>query len=234
MMLARPSAIALVLANLVPLAGVYWLDWRVFDVLMLYWAENVVIGAVNVLRMLACRTDARIDRTVPAGSTAKLAPVPRAAIRGVSAGFRFFLIPFFIVHYGMFCFGHYIAVVSLFGSEQGGPLDRIFDTPISELWQSPFWAGVVAIAISHLLSFYFNFLGNGEYRHTSQRELMRRPYGRIVVLHVSVIAGGLLVSVLGDPRWMLVVLIGIKTAIDLHMHEKERMMFDGRATGIAG
>jgi hypothetical protein len=43
----RPSAIVLVLVNLLPLGGVLALDWQVFDVLLLYWSENVVIGVVN-------------------------------------------------------------------------------------------------------------------------------------------------------------------------------------------
>ncbi len=42
----RPSAIVLVLVNLLPLGGVLALDWQVFDVLLLYWSENVVIGVV--------------------------------------------------------------------------------------------------------------------------------------------------------------------------------------------
>lgn len=50
----RPSAIVLVLANLLPLGGALALDWQVFDVLLLYWTENVVIGVITVLRMAAC------------------------------------------------------------------------------------------------------------------------------------------------------------------------------------
>ena len=202
MTLTRPSAVALILANLVPLAGVLWLDWRVFDILMLYWAENVVIGVVNVLRMIAC---------------------------GARTDFRFLLIPFFIVHYGMFCFGHYTAVVRLFADEQdlASGNGHIFGVAPADVWQSPLWFGVVAIAISHLLSFYFNFLGRREYRRTNMMQLMRRPYGRIIVLHIAVIAGGFLIAVLGDPTWMLLVLIVMKSAIDLRMHEKERHLFAG-------
>ena len=45
------AAVALVLANLVPLAGVLLWEWSVSSVVILYWFENVVIGVVNVLRM---------------------------------------------------------------------------------------------------------------------------------------------------------------------------------------
>ena len=54
---------------------------------------------------------------------------------------------------------------------------------------------------------------------------MRRPYGRVLALHVTVIAGGFLVTALGDPLWMLLVLIIMKTMMDLRMHEREREVF---------
>ena len=223
MNLARPSAVILVLANLVPLAGVILLDWRVFDVLMLYWAENVVIGVINVLRMIAARPNLGILDMAEDRSGLQFSDTQRAQVRQFTAGFRFFLIPFFIVHYGMFCWGHYTAVVSFFGDTEGRGV--ALGVPLGDVWQSPLWMGVIAIAISHLLSFRFNFIGRGEYRRTSLMQLMQRPYGRIIVLHVAVIAGGFLVTFLGDATWMLLVLVAMKTAIDLRMHERERVVF---------
>lgn len=198
-MFDQPSRIALVLANLIPIAGVLVFDWQVFDVVILYWAENVVIGAVNVLRMIACKGGPP----------------------------RYIDIPFFIAHYGLFCFGHYAAIVAIF---DGGPDTNLqqspfLGVPLSEAWQSPLWIAVAAIAISHLLSFRTNFIGKGEYLRTKTSQLMRRPYGRIFVLHVGIIAGGLLVTLLGNPVWALVVLIMIKTGVDLRMHTRERRIF---------
>ena len=190
-MTSRLSIIALILANSVPLAGVIWLDWEVFDVMMLYWAENVVIGVINVMRMLASQGEDMLPM----------------------AGIRFVLIPFFILHYGMFCFGHYMAVVSLFGRGE---------------WQSPLWFGVAAVAISHLISFRINFIGAGEFKRCNLIQLMQRPYGRIIVLHISIIAGGFLVVVMDNPFWMLPVLVVVKTVIDLRMHLAER-----RVLGVA-
>lgn len=184
----RLSAIALIAANMVPLAGVLWLDWAVFDIMILYWAENVVIGVINVLRMLTCW-----DKTA------------------------FFIIPFFIVHYGMFCFGHYSAVTSLFGDGH---------------WQRPLWIGVAAIALSHLVSFFVNFVAQREYERTSPSKLMQRPYGRIIILHVTIIAGAFLVTTLDNPFWMLPVLVAVKTAIDLRMHLAERKVFTDPGVGI--
>lgn len=197
-MLLRPSSIALVFANLVPLAGVFLLDWKVFDILMLYWAENVVIGVVNVLRMAVCRS-----------------------------GAKGFLIPFFVVHYGMFCYGHLLAVTSIFSETGGGAAawQYLLGMPIADAWKSALWMAIAAIMASHLFSFFGNFVASGEYRRTTVRALMKRPYGRIIVLHVAVIIGAALIQWLGSPVMMLVVLVAAKIALDLRLHLAERNKF---------
>lgn len=196
--LLRPSVIALVLANLVPLLGVLLFEWRVLDILMLYWAENVVIGVVNVLRMSVCRS-----------------------------GMKFFLIPFFIVHYGFFCYGHLLAVTAIFSESMGTATawPYFFGMPPGDAWKSPLWIALAAIAVSHMFSFFTNFLAGGEYRRTTASDLMSRPYGRIVVLHVTIIIGAALIDWLGSPIMMLVVLIAAKIALDLRLHLLERDKF---------
>ena len=41
-------------ANLIPLFGVLVWDWSTFEVVILYWLENVIIGAINILKMMTC------------------------------------------------------------------------------------------------------------------------------------------------------------------------------------
>jgi hypothetical protein len=212
-MLSRPSAIVLIVANLVPLFGVLFLGWRVFDVIILYWAENVVIGVINVLRMIACRPGLGLAQLTQEGSEPDLSDTQRRMVARAAGAARFIVIPFFIVHYGMFCFGHFTAVTSLFDGE----------LPVS--WRSPLWLGVAAIFVSHLVSYWTNFIGSGEYKRTDLRQLMKRPYGRIIALHIAVIAGGFVVTLLGNPLPALLVLIAVKITIDLKMHERERRTF---------
>lgn len=87
--LPMTTIIALVIANLFPLWGVFFRDWDVFTLLMLFWTENVLIGIVNVLRLAVC-------------------PNP-----GKGDGSRALTIPFFIIHYGIFSLGHGIALVAI-------------------------------------------------------------------------------------------------------------------------
>ena len=56
-MTQRPSAYALIFANMMPVSGVALFDWNVVTILVLYWAESVVIGILNVLRLICCQTD---------------------------------------------------------------------------------------------------------------------------------------------------------------------------------
>ena len=199
----RLSSIALVLANLVPLAGVLLFDWQVFDILMLYWAENVVIGVVNVLRM------------------------------AVSSGRRrSFLIPFFTVHYGLFCFGHLSAITALFSDTFGtaNAVQYFLGMPLDQAWRSPLWISIAAIAVSHLFSFFGNFIANEEYRRTNAEDLMKRPYGRIIVTHVAIIIGAALIQWLGSPVAMLAILVGAKIVFDLRLHLSERDKFLAEST----
>jgi hypothetical protein len=46
-----PGILALILVNLIPVFGVLFLDWKVFPIIFLYWAENVCIGFYSVLKM---------------------------------------------------------------------------------------------------------------------------------------------------------------------------------------
>ena len=49
--LTSPSTLALIFANLVPLAGAAFLGWDMGKIMILYWAESAIIGVFNLLKM---------------------------------------------------------------------------------------------------------------------------------------------------------------------------------------
>jgi Family of unknown function (DUF6498) len=193
------SAIVLIGANAVPLLGVTFLGWTVFSILLLYWSENVVIGAFNILRMAVAE--------------------PRDVVSDAS---KLLLIPFFTVHYGMFTFVHGIFVLTLFGPPGTGGHGTSPASLLAAVRTAGIGYGVLAIALSHGFSFVHNFLMSGEYRRTPPAVLMVQPYARVVVLHITILAGGFLAQAAGAPVAALAVLIVLKTAIDLRAHLAER------------
>ncbi len=218
-MTKRASSLVLILANLIPVVGVLLYQWDVLSILLLYWAESVVIGVLNVARMLACDSGNVMQGTLALANR----PVPDEVRENMpqiaGAALKFFLIPFFVVHYGMFCFGHLTAVVGIFG---GWGISLRAGSSLFELWQPSFWIAVAAVFASHLYSFFANFIGEGEYKRANLMLLMRRPYGRIIAMHVAIVLGAGLVMWLGSPLPMLLILILIKTFLDIRLHEKER------------
>lgn len=198
------SLTALILVNLVPLAGVLWLGWRMFDVLMLFWMENVVIGVINLMRMGV--------RLFGAGD-----------LKGLV------LIPFFTLHYFGFCAGHGLILMLLFGAPGTGlgPAQAlgaggVYEI-ISELLGEPAlrW-GLVAIAASHLFSFLVNFLWGGEWRRTDIDALMGAPYGRIMLMHVVLVIGAAILAAIGQPIYALALLVALKILADVSAHLRER------------
>ena len=192
-----PSALVLIAANLVPLVGVLSQQWTVLSVLLLYWFENVIIGGFNVLKM-ACADPKSI----------------------ASDAIKFFLIPFFMFHYGMFCFVHGMFILALFGHTRNfSPSPAVF---VAALRNAGVGFAALAIAVSHAFSFFHNYLFGGEFRRTTPQLLMAQPYARVVVLHVTILIGGAAASALGQPTIALILLIALKTGFDLRAHLAER------------
>jgi hypothetical protein len=231
----KTSAYVLIAANALPLFGVLFLDWDTFSIVALYWTENVIIGAINVLKMITCNPDMaaiyafKFDKSgrTDGDLADKYASTARAALFANQAS-KFFLVPFFIFHYGLFCLVHGIFVFVLFGHESFGNVGLFGPLAnITEVFsQERMWWCVFALAASHLWSFFVNYLGRGEYRRTVVAVLMAQPYARIVILHVAILLGGFVSMALGSNIGILMLLIVGKTMLDLSLHLHERMKND--------
>ena len=193
------SLAVLVVANLLPLAGVLFFDWSIFELVALYWLENVVIGALNAVKMLL----------VSPGHDS----LPWIA-KVVAAGF-------FTFHYGIFCLVHGVFVASLLGPKAAdgspgmNPVSMVGELiAVDGGWMA---AGLLA---SHGFSFLIHYLIRGERRRTNLTKLMAAPYGRIVVLHLAILFGAFLITAMGEPLGMLILLVIGKIALDAKLHLK--------------
>jgi hypothetical protein len=162
------------------------------------------------------------------------------AMRIPSAG-RVGLAIFFLVHYGIFWLVHGIFVFALpaflgtgdfqcvagqpqfpSGTPGGFPgADLCASGPFGEILWSSVTIGAVALFLSHGASFLFNYIGRGEYIIASPNRQMGAPYGRVVVLHLTILFGAFAVAFLGSPVGALLILVGLKTAFDLGLHLRQ-------------
>lgn len=215
---SSPVAIALLVGvNLIPLAGALFWGWDVFTLLILYWLENGIVGVFNVLKMALAQG--------PVDSRAGAPEMPSAARKAT-------LIPFFIVHYGIFWVVHGVFVMSLpaiiglgFGAQTppilpDGSFIGFEEDVVGPRLDLVAW-GAIGLAISHGVSFLLNYMGRGEYRTASIGLLMFTPYIRLVALHITIIVGAMLSIRLGSPIGAMIVLVAIKIAIDLALHIRE-------------
>ena len=200
------AVVALIVANLIPLAGVLFLGWNVWMILIVYWLENGVVGVVNVLKM------------AKAEGTGETTMQVRMNGRPVDQSSKAALIPFFVTHYGIFWAVHGVFVWTLpvFGSMSAESVDM---TAGFEPLAIPI--AVLGLGISHGLSYWFNFVKGGEYRRVSPAAQMFAPYGRLVVLHVTIIIGGMAIAFTGAPASAVAILVGLKTILDLGFHLAE-------------
>lgn len=202
-----PSATALVAANLVPLAGVVFFGWDVFVVVFLFWLENVVVGFFNLLRMLW------VERGAERFPLAKL-----------------FVMPFFLVHYGMFTAIHGVFVLVLFGGQgvRGAGFPTV-DTVVRLVAEYHLWLAVLALVASHGYSFVTNYVAEQEYRRVTLQQLMQQPYGRVVVLHLTILFGGFLAMALRQPVVGAFLLVVLKVGLDVRAHLREHARLQPRA-----
>jgi hypothetical protein len=203
------ALVALIVANAIPLIGVLFLGWNVWTILIVYWLENGIVGGFNVLKMAYAGGEPE--------SPAVRASTIRIKGRPAEDASKAFMIPFFVMHYGIFWLVHgvFVLTLPLFGSFSGDQELAVDIQPGTIL------LAVIALAISHGLSFWWNFLVRGEYRHTSAAAQMFRPYGRLVILHVTIIFGALAISFTGAPAAAIAILVVLKTALDVGLHLSE-------------
>ena len=104
------SSLCLIAANLIPFAGVLVLNWKLADIMVLYWAESAVIGFWNVIKLAM-----------------------------VGKWLALLVIPFFVGHFGGFMAGHFLPIYYLFVRDIGaeGPEPGVWNALFRSLCSSP-------------------------------------------------------------------------------------------------
>ncbi|NWG23802.1 MAG: hypothetical protein HXY30_05185 [Pseudorhodoplanes sp.] len=205
------SALILVVTNLVPLAGVLYWNWDLFLLLILYWFDTAIIGFWMMVQAL---------REPPSD-------VHRGAL-GVG-------IVFVTFHAGIFMTVHFVFLWSLFSGPWRDRVDGIDGFMAVVILGTGLWVPIVAMVIGRglvtlvdLRKAYAWVMStivppDSPADASGRRKIaIHAFYARIVVMHLTILGGAFLMQSVGSVA-PLIILIALKTAIDLGFEGFSRM-----------
>lgn len=204
----RPGSYWILLQNMIPVAGVLFFGWKAFLLLLFFWLENVVIGVVNVLKIgVAGFTKDRQTSLI-----------------------TLFLVPFFCVHYGIFCFVHgmfLLGIMAMAGVTQGSvSLSRddfdLLSTVLKQLSTDPdfFWSALSLVGMQ-AFSFIVFWMLAGTWRTANPARQVFEPYGRIIVMHLTIFVASIPVILIGQAQFAVLVLALMKCGLELGLPQMQ-------------
>ncbi len=212
------SVIILLAVNIYPIIGVLFFHWDYFIIVFLYIIETFIIGLVNILKMAKAEGSLSSENIKQLGI--KTSDIPETKKMEENEGcLKFFLIPFFLVHYNIF-----VIVQGIFLFILTSTFDNK-DFHLNNFMNLEFIFSIIFLLYSHLYSFQSNYIKNKEYKNTSIMILMFSPYKRIFIQQFTVIFGAFLIILTQAPIFFLIILIFAKTIFDLRAHFKIHSFF---------
>ena len=204
----NPVVAAGLAIDLAPALMVVFAGWGAAALVMLYWVENLMIGVATIARIL-------------------LTAIGRMGAPGLLFGG--FITAFFALHYGLFCLGHGVFLLSFLpGLSDAAGLGDLSPTPHFMLNMVDVvlrrWPGMSAIlaliGVWQVYVFIQDFWKGQEYARSEVVAEMFKPYGRIVVLHLGVFAGAAALMWVGDPMIGVLGLILLRAAFGLYANQR--------------
>lgn len=187
---------SLIIANLIPVLGVWFLGWSAKEVFLVYCLETIIIGCFTLLKLLITGLIVKKDTWQNQGRVAK-------------QPFWFFML-FFLVHYGMFVaiqMGLFFAVSGI-GDDNGiGFFNFVSKWPSLLTNEAYIMLGVFIVSYGFRLT--TDFILTGDYKTSSLGYLMFQPYGRIFIQQVTVILGSMFLS-FGAGKVFILIFAAIK------------------------
>ena len=196
--------IYLIAANLLPVYGVWVLDWNAVEVFIVYEMETLIVGMLTVLKLAIASLSGNNNNDWYVGDKKTKQP-----------GLLFII--FFVVHFGIFA-----AVQTSIFAESAN-----INPPGSGLlffffrWYT-FINKDIAImlcgfVVSWLARSFIPFIVNREYKTASMMRLMFQPYGRIIIQQLTVLLGSMFL-VLGGGKIFVFIFAFVKIFVEVYMN----------------
>lgn len=191
--------------NLIPLYGALMLGWNAWQIIFIYWAESVIFAFFGLLKFGVCG----------------FSPLSSITFR------VFFENVFIMLLFAVFFMGFLFIIGGILNANMY--MLSSFESSYNPFWPDPVPFGLASFLNSPLLGLtacfcgqiYFfirDFLIPGEYRKSDMIPYLTGPLKRIVIMHLSALAGGwFIVSRFSadPPNFIFLAWIGLKLALDL-------------------
>lgn len=193
----------LIVANAVPVYGVWFLGWSAVEAFTVYALETLIIGMLTLLKMAVVTIVRRNDLWHNNGTTTRVSGL-------------FFMV-YFTLHYGLFaCVQSTIfSQVTYITPPGSGPMHFFFHW--YEYINKDIGIMLGTFVVGYLARSFYPFIVNGEFRTISMTRLMFQPYGRIFIQQFTVIVGSMFLSFGFDKGFILVFAL-TKMWMDVHIN----------------
>lgn len=195
--------ILLIAANLVPVYGVWFLEWSATEAFIVYALETLIIGIITLLKMLVVTIDRGKDTWYNQGTSTPVSGL--------------FFMAFFTLHFGLFA----AVQTSIFSQAANivpsnkGLLHFFFH------WYDYINKDIAIMlggfVIGYLWKSFVPFIIQGEYKTVSLMRLMFQPYGRIFIQQFSVIIGSMFLS-FGAGKAFILIFALIKIFFEVYVN----------------
>jgi hypothetical protein len=207
----------LIVANLIPVYGVWFEGWSPTEAFIVYALETLIVGMLTLLKMAVITLVRKTDTWYSEGSSTKVSGL--------------FFMFFFILHFGLFA-----AIQTSIFSQSA----KIAPSGAGVLHFFLHWYEYInkdiaimlsGFIVSYLVRSFIPFIVKGEYKTISMMRVMFQPYGRIFVQQFTVILGSMFLSLGFGKGFILVfalakiffeVYINLDSYIDKSMEDFEK------------
>ena len=198
------SAWFLLVTNIIVIFIALAQKWSLYEIMMAYWAQSVIIGFFHFFRILT------LKKFSTEGILVNGKPLENSHSAKVGMAF------FFAAHYGLFHFVYlmFLAWSPFMSSFMQGAIKPGLAS--SSVLGSSFLIALTLFFINHLFSFIYSYKNDSEKPQHLGR-VMFYPYARILPMHLTIIFGGFLFY----SSSILVLFLILKAFADLILHTSQ-------------
>jgi hypothetical protein len=186
------STVFLILSNLTVIVFAVIAKWSILDVMVIYWAQSVVIGCFNWRRILDLKQFSTNKVDINGQPV-----LPMRRIQSESAWL-------FLFHYQFFHIGYLLFLINK--KEPPSVMQCL---------------GIVVCFLIFLINHQYSYWHNRQRdmsRKPNIENIMLFPYARVIPMHLTIVFGHFFAK---DSSGELILFLGLKTLADVIMHKVE-------------